>query len=91
MAGHQPIPPGAEQAVADAIVAAAEAVGIGMVVASFRVPEPELLYVSDLAAKILGHASDDLVGQRALNLAPAEERSRLRDWLHAVVQHEPGA
>src|SRR5512141_2375334 len=91
MAGHPPIPNGAEEPVAGAVVAAAEALGIGVVVVSLGVPEPELLYVSDLATKLLGQTSGAVIGQRALGLAPPEEQSRLRELLEVVVQHEPRA
>jgi len=73
---------------ADAVVAAADAAGIGLVVTKLGGPEPINVYVSEAVARILGRPVRELLGP-ALTFTPSDELPRMRDLGERVRKGEP--
>lgn len=76
------------RALADAIVAATDAAGIGLVITRMSGPEPVNVYVSDAAARILRRTKRELLGP-AFAFTPPEELPRMRELGDLARRREP--
>jgi two-component system cell cycle sensor histidine kinase/response regulator CckA len=91
--GPDPFPVDRLRTVGDAMVSAADHAGVGVVLATLRVPEPEVLFASDAAVRILGVPLDELAPGRAMSATGLDRLPRWRDALDRLSrpsdQHGP--
>jgi PAS domain S-box-containing protein len=85
MAAHGPDPLSADrlEAVGNAIISAADVAGVGVVLLTLSMAEPELLFSSEAAVTILGVSPDELAPGQASSIATL---NRLPHWRKAVEQ-----
>lgn len=74
---------------ADAIVVAANAAGIGLIVTSARTLDVQTLYVSDAAVEILGHSREELLAVPTLALAAPDAVEKLQRLSERIAAGEP--
>jgi PAS domain S-box-containing protein len=78
------------QALADAIVEAANMAGIGLIVTPVDDAEPRAIYVSDAAGRVLGFPVEELIERPILSLIAPDERSHVHEISERARRHEPG-
>jgi len=76
------------QALADAIVEAANMAGIGLIVAPVDDPEHRSIYVSEAAGRVLGFPVEELIERSVLSLIAPDERSHMLELSERVRRHE---
>lgn len=74
---------------ADAIVIAANAAGIGLIVTTARTLDLQTLYVSDAAVAILGHTREELLAVPTLALAAPDALEKLQRMAERIAAGEP--
>jgi PAS domain S-box-containing protein len=78
------------QALDDAIVEAANAVGIGLIVTTVDDPEHRVIYVSEAAARVFGHPLEELLERPILSFIAADEQAHMQELTERARRHEPG-
>jgi PAS domain S-box-containing protein len=78
------------QAIADAIVEAANAAGIGLIVTAVDDPDHRPIYVSDAAARVLGYSAEELLERPLLSLIASDERLHMQDISDRARRRERG-
>ena len=71
---HAPWDEARVQALGPALVTAANTAGIGLAVVSIEVPEPRVVYMTDVGGQIIGSPKGDIIGRPATAFLTPEER-----------------